>query len=74
LGLLVRFPKGKMVVQTCGLIISLAGVGFLTGLLRDRSFFALALEFFWIDSKPHLAHVPFADLNELCNGLQHLGG
>lgn len=33
LGLLVLVPKGKMVVQTCGVIISLAGVGFLTGIL-----------------------------------------
>ena len=33
LGLMVRWPKGKIVVQTCGVIISLAGVGFLTGML-----------------------------------------
>ncbi len=32
-GLLVRWPAGKIAVQTCGVLISLAGVGFLTGVL-----------------------------------------
>jgi urease accessory protein len=32
-GLLVRWPSGKIAVQTGGGIISLAGVGFLTGIL-----------------------------------------
>ena len=32
-GLLVRWPAGKVAVRTFGVIISLAGVGFLTGLL-----------------------------------------
>ncbi len=32
-GLLVRWPAGKVAVRTCGAFISLAGVGFLTGLL-----------------------------------------
>ena len=32
-GLLVRWPVGRIAVRTCGVIISLAGVGFLTGLI-----------------------------------------
>lgn len=32
-GLLVRWPAGKVAVRTCGAFISLAGVGFLTGVL-----------------------------------------
>lgn len=32
-GLLVRWPAGKVAVRTCGVIISLAGVGFLSGVL-----------------------------------------
>jgi urease accessory protein len=32
-GLLVYWPAGKIAVQTCGVLISLAGVGFLTGVL-----------------------------------------
>ena len=32
-GLLVRWPAGRVAVRTCGVIISLAGVGFLTGLI-----------------------------------------
>ena len=32
-GLLVHWPVGKVAVRTCGAFISLAGVGFLTGLL-----------------------------------------
>ena len=32
-GLLVRWPAGKIAVRTCGAIISLAGVGFLTGII-----------------------------------------
>jgi urease accessory protein len=33
LGLLVRWPAGKVAVRACGAFISLAGVGFLTGVL-----------------------------------------
>jgi len=33
LGLLVRWPAGKIAVRACGAFISLAGVGFLTGVL-----------------------------------------
>jgi urease accessory protein len=33
LGILVRWPKGKLAVQACGGAIALAGVGFLTGIL-----------------------------------------
>jgi len=32
-GLMVRWQAGKIAVRTCGVIISLAGVGFLTGVL-----------------------------------------
>ena len=32
-GLLVHWPAGKVAVRTCGAFISLAGVGFLTGIL-----------------------------------------
>jgi urease accessory protein len=33
IGLLVRWPAGKVAVRACGAFISLAGVGFLTGVL-----------------------------------------
>ena len=33
IGLLVRWPAGKIAVRTCGVIISLAGVGFLSGII-----------------------------------------
>ena len=32
-GLLARWPAGKIAVQTCGGLIALAGVGFLTGMI-----------------------------------------
>jgi urease accessory protein len=32
-GLLVRWPAGKIAVRTFGVFISIAGVGFLTGIL-----------------------------------------
>jgi len=33
LGMLVRWPAGKIAVQACGGLIALAGVGFLTGII-----------------------------------------